>query len=300
VIVIVHSKGNVESGCKTNGGLDNNESNQETNSDKRIPSELPANKTSPEKKEHIRIEVGPEKDICANKVKKDLVSIHDKVSGDISTPEREVECIGKRLRSNKRKVVYHEGETPKSKNKTVGIGPKKNWSKVKVKSTDRRTRRKKVGSSDESDYYVEEDVSNINVSTSNMVAERKVVKTVSNVPIDKVSFHFPENALRWKYIFHRRLAVERELGKEAMEMEQVISMIKEAGLLKTVCNIGNCYEKLVREFLVNMPRDCDNFLSQEYQKVYVRGECVNFSPDIINRFLGIEEVNDAELKVTNN
>jgi len=84
------------------------------------------------------------------------------------------------------------------------------------------------------------------------------VQTVANVPIDKVSFHPPENAQRWKFIFHKRLALERELGKEAVKMADVMDMIKEAGLLKTVCNLGNCYEKLVKEFLVNISEECDN------------------------------------------
>jgi len=241
MIVSVHSKGNEESRGKTKESLANNESSQETHSDKRVPSEHSAEKLSPEKEEHSRIEVIPEKDICANKVNEDLVNIDDRVYGDISTAKREVERVAKRLRSNKRKVVYHEDETPKFKNKTAGIDCKKIWSKVKVKSTATRSRKRKVASSDESDYYVGEDVSGINVSASKRFTEMKVVKTVTNVPIDKASFHFPENALRWKYIFHRRLALERELGKEAMEMEQVMSMIKEVGLLKTVCNIGNCF-----------------------------------------------------------
>jgi len=80
----------------------------------------------------------------------------------------------------------------------------------------------------------------------------------------------------------------------------VTDMIKEVGLLRTVCNLWNCYEKFVKEFLVNISEECDNPLSQEYQKVYVRGECVNFSPNIINIFLGIEEEGVAKLKVTDN
>ncbi|MCI84795.1 envelope-like protein, partial [Trifolium medium] len=35
-------------------------------------------------------------------------------------------------------------------------------------------------------------------------------------------------------------------------------LIKEVGLLKTIWGIGHCYEKLVKEFLVNIPEDCDN------------------------------------------
>jgi len=73
-----------------------------------------------------------------------------------------------------------------------------------------------------------------------------------------VSFHYLENVQRWKYIFHRRLALEIVLGKEALECEGVMNLIKEAGFLKTVYNLGGCYEKLVKEFLVNIPEGCDN------------------------------------------
>jgi len=101
-------------------------------------------------------------------------------------------------------------------------------------------------------------------------------------------------------MYHRRLAVERELSKETVGIKVMMELIKEFGLMKTVCNLGDCYEKLVKEFVVNIPEDCENPLSREYQKVYVRGECVNFSPNIINIFLGIDKEGVAELEATDN
>jgi len=50
------------------------------------------------------------------------------------------------------------------------------------------------------------------------------------VPIDKVSFHLPEFAQRWKYIYHLRVAVERELSKETVGIKAVMELIKEAGV----------------------------------------------------------------------
>jgi hypothetical protein len=197
-MVNIHSKGNEESRGETKEGLVNDESGQETYSDKGIHSRNSAKKAPPEEEEHMRIVADPEEDVRANKVNEDMVNIDDRISDDILIIEREVENVAKRLRSNKRKAVHPDVETPKSKNKTAGIGPKKSWSKVKVKSTTKRTRKRDVASSDESDYNVGEDVSSINLSTSKRSARKKVEETVSNVPIDKVSFHFPENAQRWK------------------------------------------------------------------------------------------------------
>ena len=59
-------------------------------------------------------------------------------------------------------------------------------------------------------------------------AGKKNVQIVENVPIDKVSFHLPEFSQRWKFIYHRRLAVERELSDEAAKIKEVMELIKEA------------------------------------------------------------------------
>ena len=210
------------------------------------------------------------------------------------------DSVAKRLKSKKGKVVLSASknprkittivtETPKSRTKSTSIGPKKGWSKVSVKIDVGSSRKGKVISSSESKYEAEKDVLNIIPSIVKKSVGKKNVQIVENVPIDKVSFHLLEFAPRWKFIYHRRLAVERELGEEVVKIKGVMELIKEAGLMKTVCNLGDCYEKLVKELLVNIPEDCDNPLSREYQKVYVRGEFVNFSPNIINRFLGIDE-----------
>ncbi|XP_058756892.1 uncharacterized protein LOC131630117 [Vicia villosa] len=81
---------------------------------------------------------------------------------------------------------------------------------------------------------------------------------------------------------------------------EVLELIQEAGLLKTVCNLPKCYEKLVKEFVVNLSEECDNNRSAYYRKLFVRGKCVSFSPSVINKFLGrIDEV-QTELEVTDN
>jgi len=63
--------------------------------------------------------------------------------------------------------------------------------------------------------------------------------------------------------------------------------------------MGNCYEMLTKEFLV-ISMDCDNPMSPEFQKVYVRGKCVNFSPFLINQYLGRSSEDMVELEATQN
>lgn len=70
--------------------------------------------------------------------------------------------------------------------------------------------------------------------------------------------------------------------------------------MKSVAGFGNCYEMLVKEFIVNISKDCDSKMSKEYNKVYVRGKCVEFSPEVINRFMGRSKEEQVEVEVTDN
>jgi len=283
--------------------ISEDESGQKSGSDQGVPFKHTAEKSCHEEKkqlegEQTEVESDLVEDVSVEKDEEDVVNVENINSDDIPQAKRDVESVANRLRSNKGKAVPSKVETPKTKTETVGVGSKKGWSKVKVKSTAGRTKKRKGVSTSELEYDVEEDVSNIIPSTSRKSVGKKIVQTVANVPIDKVSFHLPENAQRWRFIYHRRLAMERKLGKEAPEIEIVMEFIKEAGLMKTVCNLGDCYEKLVKEFLVNSSDDCEDPLSREFQKVFVRGEWVNFSPNIINKYHGVEEIDIPKLKVT--
>ncbi|KAL2974881.1 hypothetical protein AAZX31_14G127700 [Glycine max] len=143
-------------------------------------------------------------------------------------------------------------------------------------------KRKEISSSD-SDDDVELDVS---TSKRAKTSGRKVPGNVPDAPLDNISFHSIGNVEKWKYVYQRRLALERELGRAAMDCKEIMDLIKAAGLLKTVTKLGDCYEGLVREFIVNIPSDISNRKSDDYQRVFVRGKCVRFSPAVINKYLG--------------
>jgi hypothetical protein len=69
---------------------------------------------------------------------------------------------------------------------------------------------------------------------------------------------------------------------------------EEAGLMKTVTNTGRCYEKLVREFIVNITEECTEEKSKEYHRIYVRGKCIRYSPNINNEHLGRSKETSTE------
>ncbi|CAJ2665174.1 unnamed protein product [Trifolium pratense] len=205
--------------------------------------------------------------------------------------------ISRRLRSNTGKDIATPSEATKTK-----IGPKKRWSKVTVPSESKKkiVKRKTVSSSD-SDYEEDQDAGASPEASPLRSAKRKrMAPNVPSVPIDNVSFHCVEYVDRWKFVVKRRMAIERNLTEEFLKCQDIVHLLEEAGLLNTVSKLGNCFDKLTREFLVNIPADCDNPLSPEYLKVYVRGKCVDFSPVVINEYLGRSTAPAAELETSMN
>ncbi|XP_058740845.1 uncharacterized protein LOC131613168 [Vicia villosa] len=179
----------------------------------------------------------------------------------------------------------------KAVTKSTGVGPSKSWSRVIPKK-----RKKREIVEPESDVEVNvPDIPSRKKPTTN-----KLAASIPKVPIDSVSFHYASSASRWKYVLQKRLAVERELAPNALENKEVLELIQEAGLLKTVCNLPKCYEKLVKEFVVNLSEDCGNSRSVDFRKVFVRGKCVSFSSSAMNKFLERTDEAQTELEVTDN
>ncbi|XP_050915030.1 uncharacterized protein LOC127129982 [Lathyrus oleraceus] len=175
--------------------------------------------------------------------------------------------------------------------KTVGVGPSKPWSKVEV------GKRKERHNSD-SEEDVKDDVPDI--SSVKRQAIQKSPGKAAAVHLDNISFHLEDGAAKWKYVIQRRVAIERELGQEAVEVKEVIDLIKNDGLIKTVVTLPQCYEGLVKEFIVNIPEDIHDENSREFCKVFVRGKYVKFSPSIINKFLGRGMDGGVDLETTDN
>ncbi|XP_050895521.1 uncharacterized protein LOC127102159 [Lathyrus oleraceus] len=144
--------------------------------------------------------------------------------------------------------------------KTAGVGPSKPWSKVEV------GKRKERDSSD-SEENVKDDVPDISPAKRS-AGQKSPGKTVAatGVHLDKISFHMKDGAAKWKYVIQRRVAIERELGQEAIEVKEIIELIKNAGLMKTVVTLPQCYEGLVKEFIVNISEDIHDKNSREFCK----------------------------------
>ncbi|XP_050890657.1 uncharacterized protein LOC127096080 [Lathyrus oleraceus] len=200
------------------------------------------------------------------------------------------------LRSPRKRIDLPTSSNPKvaveSSLKRKVHGPTKSWSKGVPKK--KKTKSVVVESDSDVPCDVPDTVSKKKPTTSKLAA------SVLEVPIDNISFHFASSVNRWKYVYQKRLALERELAQNVLECKEIMDLIQEDRLMKTVTQFSKCYEILVKEFMVNVSEECADGKSKEFNKVYVRGKCVHFSPSVINMYLGRPDVAQPELEVTDN
>ncbi|XP_057428378.1 uncharacterized protein LOC130721649 [Lotus japonicus] len=136
----------------------------------------------------------------------------------------------------KMKKVGSDAKTPKTyKGSQVQVSEKK---KTKGKKEEKVAasigkKRKHVSDTD-SEPDVEPDVPDISTTAKKRVKGKRIPLNIPDAPMDNVSFHYVEFAQRWNFFFHRRIAVERELSEEALSYNEIIKILEQAGLMKTV------------------------------------------------------------------
>lgn len=91
-----------------------------------------------------------------------------------------------------------------------------------------------------------------------------------------------------------RVALEKDTSKDNLDCQEIWDLLKKDGLMKIMTDIGPWYEKLVQEFVINLSNECNKKGIKEFWKVYVRGWCMNFSPKVINAYLGRSKSTESD------
>ena len=153
----------------------------------------------------------------------EIVNLEKFSDNELLTPV--VPSIAKRVRTRREKktVVQRSPkrkiDVPTSSKTMVAVesslkrkvhGPTKSWSKVVPKK--KKTKFVVV----ESDSDVPCNVSDI--LSKKMPTTSKLAASVPEVPIDNISFHFASSVNRWKYVYQKRLDLERELAQNVRRL----------------------------------------------------------------------------------
>ncbi|XP_057432490.1 uncharacterized protein LOC130725261 [Lotus japonicus] len=261
--------------------------------------------SSPSKEDepvHVSTDNPPSKE--SSKAPNFVQNISDDDSDDVPLTTSLPDSFAARIKRKRRVPDVKESPTPKKKSKTTPATSKSKQRDVKGKGKQpevkaKSAKKKKVPvAAEESGSDVEEDVEDI-FPSEKKYAGKRIPQNVPAVPIDNVSFHAEGNVQRWKYVCQRTISKEREVGSDVLECKEVVALIEKAGLMKTILKVGRCYERLVKEFMVNLSVEVGLPESVEFRKVYVRAKCVEFSPAVINNALGRSAVEfvDEELSL---
>ncbi|KAK2431605.1 hypothetical protein QL285_029811 [Trifolium repens] len=170
-----------------------------------------------------------------------------KLAAEATTSTKKKKMYGP-LRRSSRVEIPAKQKQQGSKRKTINLSDsetdaEENAPPISTASTQKTPKKKKIAPtvSDEDAVAKAPGI----LSTQKKKAGRSIPQNIPDVPMDNVSFHFSNSAAKWKFVYHRRLALERELSDEALECKEVMDLILQAGLMKTVSGIGRCYEELV-------------------------------------------------------
>lgn len=157
-----------------------------------------------------------EKDVSEKNVNTRVVDLDDVDYDETPLARRSGPGIAKRQKNMKGKVVMTESQPSKASKKMGGVGHAKGWSKVVDPAHKKRSLKMKEVTSSDSEYDVGQDIQDIVPSIKKIAAGKKVPANVHEAPIDNISFHCVANVEKWKYVYQRKLTLERELGKDAL------------------------------------------------------------------------------------
>lgn len=68
----------------------------------------------------------------------------------------------------------------------------------------------------------------VNKKSKKVVGGKNLPNSVPAVLMDNVSFHSEDSLLKWKYVYHTRIAPKRDLLKEALECSEIMELLEDA------------------------------------------------------------------------
>lgn len=99
---------------------------------------------------------------------------------------------------------------------------------------------------------------------------KKLPKNSPSVP-----FHSEESIIKWNFGYYGRLALDK-LYVERPKYNEIVELPSDAQLLKTILNIGACYPKLMKEFVVRNDRIPHGLLNFSYN-LFVEKDILDIS-----------------------
>ncbi|KAL9683200.1 hypothetical protein QQ045_015017 [Rhodiola kirilowii] len=116
----------------------------------------------------------------------------------------------------------------------------------------------------------------------------KNVQFDTGVVVRGVWFVSDKYADKWEVVQKRKNVAERILEADKFAAKEIVSLIKDIDLWTSVIMAKPFVASIVREVIVNLPKEFADFENESYGKVSVRGKEVFITPEAINDYYGVE------------
>lgn len=137
------------------------------------------------------------------------------------------------------------------------------------------------------DLHQEQNAANINVRDN---IERSPAKSGNKVPSQSLPrssvFRSSLHQDLWPFVCARSFRREHTLVPAKVKHLGIVDVLKDLGILNTVLNVPSFVKNVVLEFYCNLSTEINDIKSEHFHQTFVRGGFVNFSPQVINEFVG--------------
>ncbi|XP_019184573.1 PREDICTED: uncharacterized protein LOC109179519 [Ipomoea nil] len=104
----------------------------------------------------------------------------------------------------------------------------------------------------------------------------------------KPQFVSPAAQTRWVTMVRRELIVQRTVDENQLNSVcDILPLLNEAGLLKTVTDVCPYSKLLTYEFYCNLSDEIDSLTGPRLMQIFIRGKWYDFGPDVLNKYYGL-------------
>ncbi|XP_019195740.1 PREDICTED: uncharacterized protein LOC109189584 [Ipomoea nil] len=119
---------------------------------------------------------------------------------------------------------------------------------------------------------------------------------ISNTSIYKPQFVSPTAQGKWSTMVRRDLIVQSSVDENQLNSVcDILPLLSEVGLLKTVTSICPYSKFLTYEFYCNLNEEIDIFTGPRPMQIFIRGKWYIFGPDMINEYYGLTAVQEEAI-----
>ncbi|XP_019164470.1 PREDICTED: uncharacterized protein LOC109160642 [Ipomoea nil] len=101
---------------------------------------------------------------------------------------------------------------------------------------------------------------------------------------------------KWSTMVRQELIVQRSVDENQLNSVcDILPLLSEVGLMKTVTSIFPYSMLLTYEFYCNLNEEIDNLTGTRCMQIFIRGKWYVLDPDVINEYYGLKAVDEEEI-----